>query len=561
MRKNVVFSLCRSTIGWLLLTFPLIPFAQDIESLSKQKIVKVNGGLSANTTFYSANGIDNRRDPFYWQLNANLNLNFLGIIQAPFSMTLSEQQKKFAQPQPFNRFGISPIYKSVTAHFGHRSMQFSEYTLSGNMFLGAGVEVSAPESAMRISVMCGRLARAVQRAAQQGMVFANPGYRRMGYGAKIGFGRKKNLVDLIFFKAKDDDSSVDPSEELKVKPEENLVGAIHSKHLLSEKVILEYEYAYSLLTRDTRATEDVPANYSFFNNLSGVFKPNISSEFNKAFTGNIAYNGPWYQANFKYRKIDPGYRTLGAPFLNNGLKDVTGGLSWSMLKQKITLSANAGLQENNEERKVIRNIYSINGNYEASEKLSFAASFSNFSTTTRQSQLQTNILSDTLEYYQVTRSASANVNYKLGNDNNAAMIGLTANYQDATNNNKTDSRLYNYSIGLQRKVSEWQIAVSATLNENFVSESHNRSAGPVGNISRSFSKGKFRSGFSAAILHSYIDNTLQSQVINASLTNSFKLFKRNTFALSFYYLDNTSKSENQKKFNEKRVMLNYSFSF
>src|SRR3954462_6860262 len=67
--------------------------AQDVENVLKQKPVKVSGGVSATTTLYNAQGIANRRDPFYWMLNANLNFNILGIIQAPFSMTLSEQSK------------------------------------------------------------------------------------------------------------------------------------------------------------------------------------------------------------------------------------------------------------------------------------------------------------------------------------------------------------------------------------------------------------------------------------------------------------------------------------
>ena len=41
-------------------------FGQDIEEVSKAKFLKVSGGLGFNQVFYNANGIENRRDPYFW---------------------------------------------------------------------------------------------------------------------------------------------------------------------------------------------------------------------------------------------------------------------------------------------------------------------------------------------------------------------------------------------------------------------------------------------------------------------------------------------------------------
>jgi hypothetical protein len=536
--------------------------AQDLETIHKQKPVQMNGGVAVNTTYYDAEGIENRRDPFYWMMSANLNFNFFGIVQAPFSMTLSQQDKRFSQPQPFNRFGISPKYKMVTAHLGHRTMNFSEYTLAGAMFLGAGVDVVPANSFVRVSAMYGRLAKAVEKSAQEGLVFAKPTFRRLGYGMKVGLGREKHMVDLIFFKAWDDVNSIAVTDSLEVTPEDNLVMAVHSKNELGEKVAVEFEYAYSLFTRDKRSVETASDDYSFVNNLGGLFRPNMSSEFNKALTASLNYNGGWYQANLKYRKIDPGYRTLGSAFLNNGLEDITGGLSWSMFKQKVSVATNAGLQTSDKETSVVRVIYSLNLNYNASQRLTLNSSYSNFSTTTRQTQIQRDRLVDSLEYFQVTRNLTANINYKLGNESNPIILMLSSNIQDATDNQNNSSTFYSLSIGEQMKIlREWQFGVSGAYNKNYSAGFENTTLGPVINLSRPFMEGKIRSAFSIAMLNSYLGDRLQSKITNMSLTNNLRVGKKHSFAINAYYLINEDTSAEGRKFSEIRGMLNYNYSF
>ena len=67
-------------LGWrlttvLLLSLAFLPtlLAQDLETLDEQKLFAYNGSLSATQTFYHAAGMPSRRDPYFWQLNANLN--------------------------------------------------------------------------------------------------------------------------------------------------------------------------------------------------------------------------------------------------------------------------------------------------------------------------------------------------------------------------------------------------------------------------------------------------------------------------------------------------------
>jgi hypothetical protein len=240
---------------------------------------------------------------------------------------------------------------------------------------------------------------------------------------------------------------------------------------------------------------------------------------------------------------------------------LTGGLSWSLFQQKIGISLNAGVQENDDEQKVVRGIYSIAVNYGA-ERFNSSVNYSNFSTSTRQSQIQRDIFSDTLEYFQVTRNASLMLAYSLGNSEKPTSLNFTASAQDATDNNASASQFFSFSLGAQKPLADQlQVRLAGTLNENISKNSRNRSAGPVLNVSNAFVKGKLRSAFSAAMLNAYNNDKLQSKVYNASLTNTMKILKKHSVAFNLYYLVNETEAEGQNDFNELRAMLNYNFSF
>ena len=114
--------------------------AQDLESLKSARPVSITGNIGLNTSFYhmSEPTIPVRQTPFAYGVNANATLSVYGISM-PFSFTWYSNEKAGFR-QPFNQFGISPTYKWLTVHLGYRNLSFSEFTLNGHTFLGAGVE-------------------------------------------------------------------------------------------------------------------------------------------------------------------------------------------------------------------------------------------------------------------------------------------------------------------------------------------------------------------------------------------------------------------------------------
>lgn len=553
-----------------LILFSLGASGQDIEQMGDQKLFGYSGGISATTTFYHVEGMPRRRDPFFWQLNANLNLNLLGIINAPFSFTLSQQNKSFSQPQPFNRFGISPTYKGITLHLGHRTLNFSDYTLAGNLFFGVGLEYKPKDHPLRVSALYGRFAKPVDKYAEQGQVYAEPTYRRMGYGVKVGFEGDDQHAALIFFRAADDVNSIVLEDSLVTgttpTPEENLVVGIEGGFRFLDRFSFDAEYAYSLFSRDRRIPELFIDSYTFINNLGGLFTPNASSSFTNAFRSQLAYQGNRFQMNLGYRRVDPGYTTHGSSFLNNDLEDITVGLSVPVFSNRVTLNVNGGLQHNNLEKQntseVRRVIFSSSASISASEKLNINLNYSNFSTSTHQMLIRSNILSDTLEFYQVTRSAMATVNYLIGSENRQSTLFITGNFQDATDNQGNGSKFMSGNAGYAFKIGEmWSANSSFSINNSEASGFINLTAGPVLGLNRSFFDNRVRSNFSYSLLNSYINGTRESHINNVRWSGNWSPGKRHAISMNAFYIFRNARSqeEGQGTIHEVRLTFNYSF--
>ncbi|HLL95708.1 MAG TPA: hypothetical protein VK404_12060 [Spirosoma sp.] len=150
--------------GWIAIT-SLPTYAQDLSTLGKQKPVTLNGGLSVRTIFYSAKGIEARRQPFSYVVTGAPVLSLYGW-SVPVSFVFSEQERSFRQP--FNQFGMSPTYKWVTLHAGYRNLSFSPYTLAGHTILGGGVELTP--GIFRFGFVYGRLNRATAVDTTSGLL-------------------------------------------------------------------------------------------------------------------------------------------------------------------------------------------------------------------------------------------------------------------------------------------------------------------------------------------------------------------------------------------------------
>ncbi|HQW13109.1 MAG TPA: hypothetical protein PLP06_13250, partial [Saprospiraceae bacterium] len=246
---------------------------EDIESIGKKGFFKnffdfgdpfqLGGGIGLNLRSYSAKGGPLRQDPFFYTAYANVNIRVYQL-DIPFSMILTAKNTTYSYPSfsdlkqtlkdkindkknGFSRFGFSPHYKWAKVHLGHRSMNFSKYTMSNINFFGGGVELTPQK--FRFAAMYGRLAKA--EPIDLSLTTPNlPVYKRIGWGTKIGYGDDKASADVILFTAKDDTSSVRiPSNyPRQVTPEANLALGIQLQKLFFDHVRIKLEYTNSAVS-------------------------------------------------------------------------------------------------------------------------------------------------------------------------------------------------------------------------------------------------------------------------------------------------------------------------
>lgn len=549
-------------------------FAQNLENIGRGKPFGMSGGINANSVFYNAHGIEQRRDPFNYFISGNLNLS-LYDWSVPLSFSYSNQQTSFRQP--FNQYGLSPTYKWITLHAGYRSMTFSNYTMNGHLFLGGGFDL-APGEKVKVSGFYGRLQKAVEEDTLQ--VNNLPAYRRMGGGLKVTLGTDKNCVDLIVFKAKDDPKSLVTAPQYSdVTPEENLVLGLNFGTTLFERLVVRAEYANSAISKDIRS-EGVRAG-NIYDKLHFGFRPRVSSSYYQAIKASAQYSFTNAGLGVSYERVDPGYRTLGAYYFNNDLESVAMTGTAILLDKKLRMNGQFGLQRNNlnnDELSAMNRLSgAVNANFQASPRLMFNASYSNFQTVINfrsqfvdinQSTPYDNL--DTLNYRQISQNAMANMNYVLNESNERRQnLNLNVTYQKTSDRQAdieqpTGADFYNFNGNYTLLLSEKKLTINVAGNANFTRTMtvYNKIYGPSASVRKTFFDKKLSSNLTLSYNNAYMGSVRTSEVMNIRAGGSYTWKEKHQFDLMLTRVSRMSvQQETQNRFSELTIQFGYSYNF
>lgn len=555
-----------------LLLLSAFGFSQNfnVQEVGKAKLVNVSGGASANTIFYSGNA---QRDPFSYFLNGNININIAGLYNLPFSFSYTNQKFGYGKPVLMNRLSIHPSYKWITAHIGDVSMTFSPYTLSGHQFSGVGVDLT-PQGNFKISAMFGRLLKSSEfDTAYPDMV---PAYKRYGYGFKTSYAFEKVNVGVTLFKAKDEAGSLTTPIpfELGISPKENVAVSFETSFALLGKLQVFTEYANSSITEDTRTADNGKANGI----ASLLLNRNSTSTSYDAFKGQLAYPAGKGTLGLGYERIDPNYRTLGGYYFNNDLENITVNATQNILKDKISLALNLGLQkdnlENQKQSQMKRLVSSLNADIRPNDKLNLSVNYSNFQSYTNSrnqfdyiNQVSNYDYLDTLNFRQVNQNAALNINYLLKNDKRLKKA-ISANFsmQDAVNQQQGQtiaggaSTYYNsaisYSIGYPQK----DLNFNGSLNNTYgkTDSGKNLIFGPTIGASKLFFDKKLTTNASTSYNTSYNDGEKQNDIFNLRLNGSYIYLQKHNFNMGIISLFSNASG---RKNNDLTATLTYSYSF
>lgn len=353
--------------------------AQDIASVGRQKPFAISGALDIRTIAYRSEGIAARRSPFSWVISGSPTISVYGI-SIPVSFTFSEQERSFAQP--FNQFGLSPTYKWITVHGGYRNITFSPYTLAGHTMLGGGVELRPGK--FRVGLMTGRLNRATTLDTTTGALRPYS-FSRFGTAVRVGYGSETSHVDVSFLQAKDHEKNFKGNpDSVTVRPAANSVLGVGFKFGFLKNFQVFGDGGVSIYTRDSRSdlVMETDSSRKLLSGMISLFKVNGTSEYYLAYSSGVGYTSKYFSLKIMYKYADPGFKSMGAYYFQDDLRNITLNPSFNALKGKLRFTGSIGIQEDNLKKLKAATTRRIIGlaslSWEITDKLGVDANYTNY---------------------------------------------------------------------------------------------------------------------------------------------------------------------------------------
>ncbi|MBX2991254.1 MAG: hypothetical protein KF749_08800 [Bacteroidetes bacterium] len=296
--------------------------------------ISLSGDIGTYGELYSISGRDSRRPSSTARLFFRPTVSFYDAMTVSFNFLLSTEGSSRSathQVNQINQFGIRPQWGWGYANAGDFTESFTPYTLNGIQIRGGGVAINP--GLFRFSALGG-----YSRRGEGG------GFDRYLYGGKVGVGRdSESYFDLIFVRTRDIPSrfqvfypdSIPPPDSTQIgtavnpyqeTPQENLVVALAGAlRMFDNALSLNGEVSGSAFTRDMHSTafnnEKIPSI------IKGLYTPRLSSSADYAYT--LGMNVNLSQLGFRagFRRIGPGYNSLGVSSLITDLSEVLLGVN------------------------------------------------------------------------------------------------------------------------------------------------------------------------------------------------------------------------------------------
>ncbi|TKK71766.1 hypothetical protein FC093_01720 [Ilyomonas limi] len=412
----------------------------------------VHGGISTSGTFYTSNESDTfkTRPHYAWNIYGSFAPK-INKFSFPFSFVINDYSRN-SKPT-YIQMGISPTYKWAKLHLGTRYIRFSPLIYDGQSFTGAGIELN-PKS-FRLAAFYGRLSKAISIDSVQKNI---PRYSRIAYGAKIGIGSASNFIDLIYFHAKDDSSSVSfTNNDTIVDPQENTVLGSSFKLTFFKKLIFTGDIAASGWTPNLSAdsiTSDTTNYKKLVNFVSNFMTVNISSLASFAGQSTLSFYSRYFNASFNYRRVQPNFNSLGTPYLINDIELFSLTNNFSVAKGRLNINSGISQQHNNLDKKSNTElktwVSNIGVNAILSKHLNLNLNY--FGYNQNQKVNVNTTLSDSALVQQSISQFSATASYNLTKESKLHFISGNLNLSSVNNKNvllapQTNSNNLSASIG------------------------------------------------------------------------------------------------------------------
>lgn len=569
---------------FFLFAFLVYAKAQNLENISKQKPFQIHGGLGFNYTGTYTNDSNRVPMPSFWSANLNLNASVYGI-SIPFSAVLTNG--KLSATNSFNRFGLSPHYKWITLHGGYRQYDYSPFTVTGQSFLGGGIELRPWY--LRFGLFGGQLRRAYEIdsskifeqnipgsyplniSTEQGINYYSqkPSYTRKGWGAKLGFGKESNFVDFIFFKGYDVTTSLkQENSKLHLSPEENVVLGLNIFQRFAKHFTISINGAASVYTMDASA-DVISGDFPMKSLISKVIPITTATEFQWATDAVFNVNYPNFSINTAYKRIQPNFKSMGISSYLTDLSMISIQPSWSMWKQKIRFMNVFQYQSDNLNgyKQLTSKRMMLNSSVSMSLSNSFGIDL-NYNYNSLAQEKSKISIPDSIQSSQKSTSITLTPHYIFTNDKISNVTSLVTSYtnmknQMAKNQNNNIQNLYaTINDALVLLSSGWNINGGLNFNSAKTSQNSLQSYGFIAGVTKTILNNSLTLTNSNTLLWNVLDGNPNGNTFSIDLSGSYNFLKNQSINLAVNYLFSPANGVyNISDFNQTRIMLGYQYNF
>ncbi len=527
----------RLAIALVLLFEGLFSHAQNVETVAKSSWFKPTGGLTVQVSAYQTDHPNFQQDPLFWSLNGNFTATVKSVT-IPFTVSINKRQSSYALPfnqlRSLHQFGMSPTYKNFTLHAGNRSLSFSPYTLAGQTFLGGGFQWHNNKRNVQFTTLGGQFAK----ADPSGQTFALP-FDRYGYGAQASVTGRSSLAASYLYFWDVPGASLDSVHH----PMTNRVMGLNASHDINDRLTLSADFNVSGFT--VASTPDATERGSEQNQHKSSYS---------AVELKLQRNGQRAQTGIKYRRIEPGYQTMGAPYVNNDMEDLTGQFSTQFIKNKVSLGLSAGAQKNNLNNHLsgtqLRTVGSIQLNWRIAKAVNFNVNAANYTVNPSRVLLYQ---IDSMELYQVNSNVHQTLTYILTRSTTTHTLMVNHGYQIGTTT--TDNTEFNnmmLSYAGSNKSSLWQWNSSLTYFSGTLSGLTTSGYTPSVSLGKKIFKSKL--SVRGTYAYQFRSSGFEERTHLASISGTYQ-HKKQQLGVSGSWLDRNSSRTGRE---ELRINMTYS---
>ena len=543
------------------LTLPLS--AQDIAQIAKSDPLIITGSVGMQNTYHYSSQGNSYAAPFSSMFYANINVSLYGISM-PFAISYSNTNWDYNYPH-FS-FSLSPTYKNWTGYLGQNTIEMSNYVMNMG-FNGIGVEYR--DERFRSGVFYGVLRTAINDDPNDPTA-RSPQLKRQGWGFKVGYGTKRNYLDIYMLRAYDCLNSVDEYWRSRVTPEENIVVGVRGAVAPLSWLSFTANAAVSAFNTD-RTAPSIETDES--KSIDGVFTTRMSSL--SRFAGDVSMNVSQVgiNASITYRLVQPDYTSLGTYYMSNNYHSLGVSLS-TILLRKVALSATFSAQADNLTKKQLYTtegyVFGATASARLGRHFNLMGSFNGYIQDQSDGTME---VTDSSRVHRQMLSFTLTPSYNTSSDLFEHTVSLATSYttnKDLNEFSTGESDVNSLSMGLTYDigVKPWEVNFTTSLNHQQSKgyKSTYRSEIASLGVSRSFLKEKnLNLNLTGTLCYNEVKSQMKSLSIGGNLSLSYTLKKVHAItaqaSLSKYGDVNISKTRGSLDDTDISANLSYVYTF